>query len=279
MLTLDHVLIFAGDLDTAAQQYRRLGFSLTPRGSHPSLGTANHTIMFERDYLELITVAVPGPGNARWASIMAAGGGFGAVALATSDARATRAQLLQRGFEIPEVIDFARPVATDGGTELARFSVAHLPADASPALPGFFCQHHTRELVWLPAHQTHANTATKVVAMVVIHPDPAAASPGYERLLGRAMVHPHPGGLQIDLRGPRLLLVTPDFARRRLNASVMERPDGIVPIGVTIGVRRLERAIASLEEGRVSYRRFGRRSVIVDPEDACGVALELAAVA
>lgn len=275
MLTLDHALIFTRDLTAAAAQYRRLGFALTPRGSHPALGTANHTIIFGRDYLELITVERPGPGNARWASILAGGDGFGAMALATPDARATRAQLIHRGFEVADVIDFERPVATETGVAAARFSVAHLPSDATPALPAFFCQHYTRELVWLPAYQSHPNTASQVVGLVVAHPDPFAAGAGYERLLGRAAVHPHPGGLQVDLRGPRLVLVTPAYAEQRLGTTLPARPAGVAPIGVTIGVRNLGRAVDVLERAGVAHRRFGRASVLVAPEDACGVALEL----
>ena len=57
--TLDHVVVNVRDrIDDAADTYRRLGFTLTPRGYH-TLGSMNHLAMFGTDYLELIA-AKPG---------------------------------------------------------------------------------------------------------------------------------------------------------------------------------------------------------------------------
>src|SRR5690349_17329137 len=52
--TLDHVVINVRHrIDEGAETYRRLGFTLTPRGYH-TLGSMNHLAMFGTDYLELI---------------------------------------------------------------------------------------------------------------------------------------------------------------------------------------------------------------------------------
>src|SRR5215470_482095 len=57
ILGVDHVVVVVRDLDAAAAQWRKLGFTLSPRGTHsPQMGTANYTIMFGEDYLELIGV-------------------------------------------------------------------------------------------------------------------------------------------------------------------------------------------------------------------------------
>src|SRR5947209_5881545 len=51
---IDHLVIGVNDLDRAKAAYRRLGFKLSPRAVHSAaMGTANHTIMLERDYFEL----------------------------------------------------------------------------------------------------------------------------------------------------------------------------------------------------------------------------------
>ena len=51
---LDHVVINTlFDMDRSATLMSQLGFTLTPRGYH-SLGSINHLMMFEHDYLELI---------------------------------------------------------------------------------------------------------------------------------------------------------------------------------------------------------------------------------
>jgi len=55
LVGLDHAVIRVADLDRAAADFTRLGFTLTPRGRH-SLGTENHCMMFGFDYLELLWV-------------------------------------------------------------------------------------------------------------------------------------------------------------------------------------------------------------------------------
>ncbi len=53
---LDHALVGVRDLEAARAAYARLGFTLTPRGSHIGWGTANYCIMFARDYVELLGI-------------------------------------------------------------------------------------------------------------------------------------------------------------------------------------------------------------------------------
>ena len=54
-LQLDHVVINTRyETDLAAELFAGLGFQLTPRGFHPTLGSINHLMVFEHAYLELI---------------------------------------------------------------------------------------------------------------------------------------------------------------------------------------------------------------------------------
>lgn len=273
MLHLDHAIIFARNLAAAAEDYRRLGFTLTPKGDHPTLGTANHTIMFGRDYLELLEVVHRTPASEQWARILDRREGFGAMALGTQDAGATRRQLLERGIEVPPPIEFSRPVNLPGGTVQARFTVAHVPDAATPALPAFFCQQHTPENVWRPEWQHHANTALGIASLTVVDADPDRLAPAYERLIGRAFVHPHPGGFAVDLRGTRLWIVRPEFAAERLGTPLMwsRQP---TPVGVSIGIRDLDAARSLLTENKVRFQPFGRRSILIGPSAARGVHLE-----
>ncbi len=277
MLSLDHAIVLVRDLDPAAAAYRRLGFSLTARGYHEGLGTANHTIMFERTYLELLAVVASGPGSARWTQILERREGLAGVAYATRDARATAATLRSRGIAVPDVIDFSRPVAIPEGTVDARFSVAHLPADVTPSLPAFFCEQRTPEAVWRPEWQRHPNSAFHLAGLTVAHRHPDAVAPAYERLLGRAAVHPHPGGIAVDLRGTRLWVVHPDFAAARLDAPPPDIEEDGTPIGLSVLVRRLGAVRETLAANGIPAQPFGTRSLLVGPTWTHGVHLEFLA--
>lgn len=277
MIFLDHAIVLVRNLELAAGQYQQLGFTLTPRGGHPTLGTANHTIMLGHDYVELLAVLERSAANRQWTESLDRHEGLGGMALGTTDARATREALVARGFKLPPVVDFDRPVALPGGVVRARFTVAHLPEEASPALPAFFCQQHTREFVWRPEWQHHANTAFGIAGMTVIHPAPDTAAVAYERLLGRARVHPHPGGVSLTLGGSRLWVVSPGYAAARLGSSTLRNPTGVEPLGFTVAVHDLDAARRHLTRHRIPFRPFGIRSILVSPEWAGGVHLELLA--
>lgn len=277
MLYLDHGIIFVADLAAAAAEYQRLGFLLTPRGGHPSLGTANHTIMLDQNYLELLAVVTRGAGNERWAAILDRGEGLGGVALGTKDARATREALRSRGVAASDVVDFERPVGLGFRQGAARFSVAHLPSEASPAIAAFFCQHHTPELVWRPEFQQHPNTAFAVAGLTIVDRDPERRSAAYQRLLGGAAIHSHPGGLELDLRGTRVLLVTPRYAEARLGQRLALPEDGTRPLGVTLAVHSLATARQVLAANAVPFGPFGKGSILVVPPATRGVYLEFLA--
>ena len=53
---LDHIVIAVKNLDAAVATYRKLGFTLTPRGLHEGKGTGNHCIMFPNTYVELLGI-------------------------------------------------------------------------------------------------------------------------------------------------------------------------------------------------------------------------------
>ena len=52
VIGLDHAVVMVGDLDKAAENWKRLGFTLSPRGTHSAhMGTGNYTIMLDPDYM------------------------------------------------------------------------------------------------------------------------------------------------------------------------------------------------------------------------------------
>lgn len=167
---IDHAVILVRDLGLARDTYARLGFTLTPRGFH-SLGSQNHCIMFGRDYLELMALpARPPVAFQYFAGFLSRGEGVGALALATEDAAAAHAELTQAGIAAEAPLALSRPVENLGE---ARFTLVQLPPAETPGFRTFLCQHHTREIVWRPEYQRHANGVGGISSISIATADPA----------------------------------------------------------------------------------------------------------
>jgi catechol 2,3-dioxygenase-like lactoylglutathione lyase family enzyme len=145
---IDHVVVAVRDLDRAAADFARLGFTLTPRGFH-SIGSQNHCIMLGSNYIELLAAPVAHPWLDYYRDFLEGGEGLAAIAYATDDADATYAQV--ENAKPP--MDLSRPV--EGG--IARFRLVQVENTR------FYVQHLTRELVWRPQWLTHANGACELV--------------------------------------------------------------------------------------------------------------------
>lgn len=184
---LDHVVIVVRDLDAAAQQWRSLGFTVSPRGTHSAhLGTGNYTVMFEDDYLELLGVLSATELNAASRAFLDRRvEGIECAAFRTTDAQGTAASLAARGIAAGQPVHFSRPVQkADGTTAEAAFSVVNWPAGLRPAdLRIFACQHHTREAVWIPALVRHPNTVTGIARLEVLATNPATEAAALARLI------------------------------------------------------------------------------------------------
>jgi hypothetical protein len=65
VIGIDHAVVVVRDLDKAAENWKRLGFTVSPRGTHSAkMGSGNYTIMLDPDYIELLGVLVETEHNA-----------------------------------------------------------------------------------------------------------------------------------------------------------------------------------------------------------------------
>jgi hypothetical protein len=106
-------------------------------------------------------------------------------------------------------IAFGRPVTLPAGGEAeARFQVFQWPKEERPAGLGIFaCQHLTRENVWIPELQRHANGASRIVRVEVLAHDPAAAAAKMARLLDQEASAEADGAIRVATGGGRADLV------------------------------------------------------------------------
>jgi catechol 2,3-dioxygenase-like lactoylglutathione lyase family enzyme len=212
---IDHAVIAVRDLERARETWRRLGFTLTPRGVH-TLGSQNHCIVFERDYVELLAVPRPHPALEYYAGFLAQGEGLAAIALATDDAVGAHAGLRAAGIAADPPLDFSRPVEFAGGARDAAFRIVQLPVAATPGCRVFLCQHFTPELVWRPEYREHANGATGIAALALIAEDCAGTAARYARIFG-TRPRPIPEGRLVETASAPIAIASRARLGRRLD--------------------------------------------------------------
>ncbi|MCA8907039.1 MAG: VOC family protein [Rhodospirillaceae bacterium] len=261
VLGIDHVLAGVADLEAARAAWRRLGFTVTPRGRHIGWGTGNYCIMFPDDYVELLGIVDPAGDLQGLDRLLAKREGLLGLALASRDAGAVHAALQSAGLAAGPPADLSRLLEAPEGTVEPAFKLVH-PSDPEQhfGFKTFVCQHLTPELVWRREWIDHPNGATGILAVTAATPKAAAVAPSYRALLGDDAVIEDAAGLSVLLGGAILRLAETDDI------------SGL--IGMAVAVSNLERARRMLVGGGVAFEADGD-GLHIDPDDASGMALSL----
>lgn len=268
---IDHAVLAVRDLEAARETFRRLGFTVTPRGHH-TLGSQNHCIVFGEDYLELLWLPPELKTRPFIADFLEGGEGLAALALKTPDAEAACAELGTAGLDPSPPLDFSRPVHFAGGVGNARFRTLDIGASHVPCGRLFLCEHQTPELVWRTEWRQHENGATALAAVAVITADVAATANAYERIFA-THAKEIAEGLLVETGGAPLAIVTDrSLARRLPGVWISARP---APMMVALFIRVADRARAEqrLRRGGLHLTRTPDGSVAVGAAEAHGVAL------
>ena len=268
---IDHVVITVRDLDVTHESFKRMGFTLTARGHH-TLGSQNHCVMFGRDYFELLMVPQRLPGREYYFDFVRVGDGLAAIALKTDNARGAYGELSAAALAPSEPVDFSRPVPSPEGARNASFRTTQLGREQTPGGQVFLCQHFTRDLVWRPEHQRHANTATGLAAVALVSNDVTATAAAYERLFdvkARTIAE----GLLIDTGDTPIAIVDErSLAKRLPGVWITGRRQ---PCMAALFIRVAERKAAekALRSGGFHPLRMPDGSVAVGAAEAHGVAI------
>jgi Glyoxalase-like domain len=272
--TIDHVVVNVRDrIEEGAATYRRLGFTLTPRGYH-SLGSMNHLAIFGTDYLELI--AVPA-GNTSRSEIMSAPQGLNGLVFASEDAAATHAALDAAGVAAHLPLQFTRPVALPDGAKDATFRTVHLASRESGLGRLYFCQHLTRDLVWRDEWRHHANGALGLARAVIAARDPGPLGALFALMFGAAAVRPIEGGCTLATGLARFDIVTPDAVAAQFGDTAPDG-DGRAEYMAALTLRTLSLDVAARALAGIAGIRREAGRLIVPASQAFGTVLEFVAV-
>jgi len=188
VIGIDHAVIMVRDLDKAAENWKRLGFTVSPRGTHSAhMGSGNYTIMLDPDYIELLGVLSPTEHNAPARAFLENREGIERIAFTAVDSADGAEEIRARGYTPVGPTDFERPVTMPDRTlSAAKFRTFQWPvAEAPGGVRIFACQHKTRETVWIPELMRHANGAKRLRQVLLVAPEPAKEAAHLSRMIDR----------------------------------------------------------------------------------------------
>lgn len=208
-LLLDHVVVNTRfDMARAARLFAGLGFTLTPQSRH-TLGSINHLMVFDTDYLEL--VGLPDDGGPVREEILNSPIGIDGLVFQDDNVDSMAERIGSLASSLAPVGQFSRPVTLAEGTQDASFRTARFVPGRFAAGRVYYCQHLTPELIWRQAWQHHANTARCLSGMVAVCADPAVDAAAYaEAAFAGAALQIGPASWQVQ--GERYALTLCDHA-------------------------------------------------------------------
>ncbi|WP_257164904.1 VOC family protein [Bradyrhizobium sp. SRS-191] len=279
VIGIDHAVVVVKELDAAAETWKRLGFTLSPRGTHSAkMGSGNYTIMLDPDYIELLGILAETDHNVPTRNFIAQRGeGIERIAFTAIDSAAGAEEIRSHGFEPIGPIDFERPVPLPDGTiSAAKFRVFQWPvAEAPGGLRIFACQHKTRETVWIPELMSHANAAKRLKQALIVTPDPAKDAAHLSRLIDREGRNEADGAVTVTSGGDRadfVFLTRDQLAARYPGVSLAGLPErggaGLVLASHDLATTEKTLGAAAVRSGA---------SLVVPPAAATGTLLAFVA--
>jgi catechol 2,3-dioxygenase-like lactoylglutathione lyase family enzyme len=282
VLGIDHTYLLVQDLDASAALYRQLGFTLSPRGLHsPQKGTANHTIVFKDDYVELLGIVNATDLNrSQRASLAEHGEGLQAIANRTLSADAAKPALAARGIATGDVSAFSRPLPlADGKEGIASFRTLSFDVDEVPIGHFFLCQHETPEMVWRQELQQHPNGAMELGGIVAIVDEPRHMAEIYTRFYAAGRVTEAEGGFRVytGTNSAPLQFVDLPAARTLFPGQEIEQGKANRFAALRIVVDDVERTRRHLVDHGVAFNPTPGGGISVGSRQASGAIIEFLA--
>jgi hypothetical protein len=206
IIGIDHAVVMVRELEQAAENWRSLGFTISPRGTHSAhMGTGNVTIMLASDYIELLGVLAATELNVPARAFLEKREGIERIAFTAIDAAEGAEEVRARGLVPIGPTDFGRPVTMpDGRLAAASFRTFQWPVQEAPGGTRIFaCQHKTRETVWIEELMQHANGATHLKQVLIDSPDPEKEAAHLSRLTDLAAKRETDGAIAVPSAADR----------------------------------------------------------------------------
>jgi hypothetical protein len=260
---LDHVGHFAADPEAASAALIGAGFAPTPRsvqvnpqvsvsgkGGVVLTGTGNVTSMFRHGYIEVLYKTADTALGRELESAMSRYAGVHLAAFSVVDAAAAHRRLEAAGFRVLPLAHMERPVETETGPDIAKFTVTRVEPGQMAEGRIQILTHHTEAAVWQPRWLSHPNGATGLIDVVIAAADVDEAAGRFARFLGRPVMDGAFGKtIRLD-RGGVQLVTAEMFSRLARDIVIPSLPF----VGFyAIAVRSIPVLCESLQRGGVPF--------------------------
>lgn len=272
---LDHVVVMVDGIDAAQLQYEKLGFQVQPRGFHSKLGTANHLMIFDKDYLEILGIVEPTPFNAERREWLKDGGGPANVALATDGADLAFDAFKAAGLNPDAPLDFDRAVEIAGRIEKAAFRTVRIPKTNMPVVGFFVCEHLTPQFVYRPEWARHANGARGILGVTVIAEQPVKWADELRKYFGPNSVRREGESIVANTGAHDIRYLTRSEYGDRYPGVTPVRP-GDHPALLRLKVDNLPTCEALLAKNGVKVLKPDAGRLLVPPSEAAHLTIEFA---
>jgi Glyoxalase-like domain len=256
---LDHVGHFAADPEAASAALTSAGFFAAPRsvqvnpdgkGGVVLTGTGNVTSMFRHGYIEVLYKTADTALGRELDGAMSRYTGVHLAAFSVADAAAAHRRLESSGFRVRPLAHFERPLETEAGPDVAKFTVTRVEPGQMAEGRIQILTHHTEAAVWQPRWLSHPNGAIGLIDVVIATVSLEEAAGRFSRFLGRPVTDNAVGkAVRLDRGGVQL--VTAEALARVM-------PDIAIPSLPFIGlyavvVRSIPSLCEALQRGGVSF--------------------------
>jgi len=270
---LDHVVVMVDGIDSAEAAYRKLGFQVQPRGFHKKLGTANHLMIFDTDYFEILGIVEDTPFNSERREWLKGGGGLANVALATDGADLAFNAFKAAGLAPDAPLFFDRAVEVAGKVEHAQFRTIRIPKTNMPVVGFFVCEHLTPQFVYRAEWAAHPTGARSIAGVTVIADQPDNWIPELEKYFGAGSATRDGNGLVVNTGTQPVRYLTREAYVARYPGIVPVRT-GDHPALLSVRVDSLAACEALLNKNGVKLAKPDAGRLLVPPSEAAHLTLE-----
>lgn len=180
-VAFDHLVVMLRDeLEARSAGFEAAGYCLSAPGYH-NLGSMNRLIVLSSSYIELL--GWPAGTEPKRKEIAQQPLGLDALVFRSEDAQADHARLQKAGFDVQPVSYLERPLAGEGGNEMAKFNTVRFNRQPIPGLRIYFCQHLTPEHIWNEDLLHHRNGAKFIHSICIGAPHAEATANTLARLV------------------------------------------------------------------------------------------------